>query len=106
MRLWQDGILALLASIGLSTILWMVLRPLLFLPNSVRRAAVVLCARGDGEYLEQQVRALAPLRGVIGEILLADCGLSEDGLRLCRLLERSDRRITLCHIDEIEKYIS
>lgn len=106
MRLWQDGILALLASIGLSTILWMVLRPLLFLPDSVRRASVVLCARGDGDDLEQQILALAPLRGVIGEILLVNCGLSEEGLHLCHLLERSDRRVTLCKIDEIEKYIS
>lgn len=109
MRLWQDGIIALLASIGLMSILWALVRALLF-PTPVQRGAVALiCARGDGDELEQQVRSLSLLhreRRAVGEILLVDCGLSEEGIRVCRLLQRGDRRVTLCKVDEIEKYIN
>ena len=109
MRLWQDGIIALLAAIGLASVLWALVRAVLFQPLTRQNVAALICARGDGEDLEQQVRELSLLRrerGVVGEILLVDCGLSEEGRRVCRLIARGDRRITLCQSDEIEKYIS
>ena len=73
------------------------------------RASVLICARGDGEGLEQQVRELSLLRrerGAVGEILLVDCGLSEEGKHLCRILSRAERSVTLCNIEEISKYIT
>lgn len=109
MRLWEDGILALLAAIGLMSLLWAAVRAALFRTPAQRGAAVLICARGDGEGVEQQVRALSHLRrerGMIGEILLVDCGLTEEGKKLCRLLSRSDRRVTLCHSSDIETYIT
>ena len=108
MRLWQDGIMALLAAIGLAAILWALVRFLLFQPPGRAGIVALICARGDGEDLEQQVRELSLLRrerGIVGEILLVDCGLSEEGRRICRLLARTDRRITICKSDEIETYI-
>ena len=108
MRLLEDGIVALLAAIGLMSVLWAFVRALLF-RSPVRQSVVALvCARGNGEELEQQVRALSLLRrerGIVGEILLVDCGLSEEGKKLCRLLERGDRRVRLCSLSEIETYI-
>ena len=41
-----------------------------------------------------------------GQILLVDCGLSEDGQRVCRLLARGEHIVTLCASDEIGKYIT
>ena len=106
--LWQDGIVAFFAAVGVLAILWALCRAVLFLPP--RRAGVValLCVRDDGAQIEQQVRELRFLRresDVVGEILLIDCGLSDEGMRICRILARSDRRITLCKSDEIEKYL-
>lgn len=108
MRLWQDGIIALLSAIGLASVLWALVRAMLFQPLTRQGVVALICARGDGEDLEQQVRELSLLRrerGVVGEILLVDCGLSEEGRRVCRLLARSDRRVTLCKSDEIETYL-
>ena len=107
--MWQDGIIALLASIGLASIVWFLVRTLFFLPVTVKRAPVLICAKGDGEGLEQQVRELLMLRreyGAVGEILLVDCGLSEEGRRLCGILARTEHSVSLCDGGEIGKYIT
>ena len=109
MRLWEDGILALLAAIGLASVLWTLIRAVLFQPPVRQGVIVLICAHGDGGELEQQVRELTALRrehGVVGEIFLVDCGLSEEGRKLCRLLARGDRRVTLCKSGDIETYIT
>ena len=109
MRLWEDGILALLAAIGLASMIWALVRAVLFQKPPRQGVVVLICARGDGAELEQQVRELTVLhreRGVVGEIFLVDCGLSEEGRQLCRLLARGDRRVTLCKSGEIETYIT
>ena len=108
MRLWQDALIAMPAVIGLASILWFFVRWLFFVPVTTHRTLVLIYARGDGDGLEQQMRALTMLRrerGAIGEILLVDCGLSEQGRHLCYLLAREDHGITMCHSDEITKFI-
>ena len=109
MELWEDGIIALLAAIGLSSLMWMLVRAIFFLPPAAHSAIILICARGDGEEIEQQVRTLLLLRverGIVGHILLVDCGLSEEGRRVCRLLARGEHIVTLCENDEIGKYIT
>lgn len=109
MRLWQDGIIAFLAAIGTASILWAIVRALLFAPSGHPNATVLIAARGDGEDLEAQVRALLMIRserGAVGEILLVDCGLSEEGREICRLLARQHRRVSLVSLDEIAKYVT
>ena len=109
MELWHDAIIALLAAIGLSSLVWVLVRAIFFLPPTAHSAIVLICARGDGEDVEQQVRTLLLLRnqyGIVGQIVLVDCGLSEDGKRICRLLARSEHIVTLCASDEIGKYIT
>lgn len=108
MRLWQDGIIAFLASIGTASILWAAVRALLFAPPRQQNAVVLLSVRGDCEDLEAQIRALTMIRseqGIVGEILLVDCGLTENGKTLCRLLSRQHRRVFLVSMDEISKYL-
>ena len=109
MRLWEDGILALLAAIGLASVIWTLVRTVLFRPPSRQGVIVLICARGDGDDLEQQLRELTMLRrerGSVGEIFLVDCGLSEEGRQVCRLLARGDRRVIFCKSGEIETYIT
>lgn len=108
MRLWQDGLIALLAAIGLASILWAIVRTVLLVPARPCATALI-SARGSGEDLEEQVMALSLLyleRDAPGEILLVDCGLTEEGRKRCALLERQNRRVSFCTKDEIGKYIT
>lgn len=108
MRLWQDGLIALLAAIGLASILWAIVRAVLLVPARPRATALI-SARGSGEDLEEQVMALSLLhldQDAPGEILLVDCGLTEEGRKRCALLERQNRRVSFCTKEEIGKYIT
>lgn len=111
MNLWQDGLLALLAAIGLASILWVIAQAVLFAGSERRRGEIValLPALGDGEGLEEQVKILRSLRNrqaPFGRVMLVDCGLSEEGRRLARLLAREDRWVTLCGQNEVSKFLS
>ena len=109
MELWQDGAIALLASVGLASIVWTAVRALLFAGPAVRREiAALLPAQGDGERLEEQLRALQRLRqeqDLFGAVLLVDCGLTEEGRKLAGILARERRWVTLCGKDEIGRYL-
>lgn len=109
MRLWQDGLVALLAAVGLASIMWTVVKAVLY-AGPERRGGVValLPAFGGGEGLEEQVKTLRALRGeqeVFGMVLLVDCGLTEEGRKLAKLLARQDRWVTLCRRDEISDFL-
>lgn len=110
MQLWQDGLVALLASIGLASILWTVIRAVLYAGENRRRGVVALLpAAGDGGGLEEQVKTLRALRGeqeIFGRVLLVDCGLTEEGRKLARLLARQDRWVALCRRDEVADYLA
>ena len=82
--LFTDGVLALLCAAGLGFLLWwcfgLLLRPL---PR--QRAWVIISGRGEGEALEQSVRAFLWLRG-LGlrhcPIVIADIDLTPRGREL------------------------
>ena len=42
---------------------------------------------------------------VIGRILLVDCGLTEEGRKLCGLLAGEDRWVSVCAPEAVEKYL-
>ena len=101
MRLWEDGIVAALAAIGLLT--------LVFLPVSAalrRRCrgipgtlALVPCGCADGERLEQTVRALerdCRETGALRRIVILDCGMDGETRRLAELLCRDGAAVVLC----------
>ena len=105
MHLWQDGLLALLAAIGLASLLWGAVRGLFFSRPRLRKttAMALLPARGDGAHLEEQVRCLAALgrdTGCFHAILLADCGLSDEGRQRAAILA-ADPRVRLCSREDI-----
>ena len=108
MRLLQDGLVAMLAAVGLATILWMVAS--LFLRNRRRlfsNVAAVVQARGAGENLEYTVHTLSQLRydrGAFGTIVILDCGLSGEGRELAALLSRQEECVALCTRAELSDY--
>ena len=109
MQLWQDGVLAMLAAVGLAYLIWTVIRAILYPLSPKRQETVALIpAQGDAEYLEQQLHALKRLRqeqNAFGLILLVDCGLSEEGKKISRLLARQDRSVAVCGSTEIGRYL-
>ena len=110
MQLWQDGLVAMLAAVGLASLMWAAVKVVLYAGPEKRQGVVaVIPAQGDGESLEEQVHVLERLRqeqGVIGMIVLVDCGLSEEGEKLSRMLERKDRWVAVCRKDEISGYLA
>ena len=110
MQLWQDGLVAMLAAIGSASLMWTVVRAVLFArPEQKQDVLVLLPAQGDGENLEQQVHQLSHLRyeqGVLGMVLVVDCGLSEEGRKLAGVLAREDRWVSVCKKEEIGSYLT
>ena len=108
MRLWQDGLIAMLAAVGLATILWMIVS--LFLRKRRQLfsgVTAVVRAEGDGGDLEDTVRTLSQLRyerGAFGTILILDCGLSGEGRELAALLSRQEECVALCTRAELSDY--
>ena len=66
MQLLQDGLVAMLAAIGLASIMWMVVKAVLYAPLERRRQGTValIPAQGDGEGREGQIRIMERLRKV------------------------------------------
>jgi len=110
MKLWQDGAVAMLAAIGLGTVLWLAVRAILFsTPLPRQEALLLLPARGDCCDLEQQLRALTLLtgeKGAVTDILVVNCGVSAEGEKLCRALEQQMPQTTFCQPEQLPQYLS
>ena len=106
MELMGDGLIAFLAAVGVSTILWLLAETLLRRHRPVAEAVLVLPVRGDGATLERALHLTMEQRAT-GEtpILLADCGLDETGLRLAQRLPQRYSRVQLCPAEELENYL-
>ena len=108
MRLLQDGLVAMLAAVGLATILWMVVS--LFLRSKRQffpRVTAVVRASGAGGDLEYIVHTLSQLRyerGTFGTILILDCGLTEEGRELAGLRTREEEYVVLCPREQAADY--
>lgn len=108
MRLWQDGLVALLAAVGLASIMWTVVRAVLYAGPARREIGLLLPAQGDGERLEEQLRVLEGLRreqGLAGRALLVDCGLTQEGRRLAELLAGRYRWVVLCGREQVADFL-
>ena len=110
MQLWQDGLIALLAAVGLASMIWTAVRAVLFAgPERRAEIAALLVARGGGEEREEQLLVLQGLReeqGMFGRTLLVDCGLSDEGRKRAEILARKHRWVSLCGKDEIGYYLT
>lgn len=106
MLLWQDGIIAMLAAIGLTTILWG-LAELVFRKRDAEPGAVVLLPlRGEAPGMEYHVQTLLARRRRLDSaaaIVLLDCGLNEENIRRAERLTARYKGIVLLRADELEK---
>ena len=44
-------------------------------------------------------------QGIFGPVLLVDCGLTEEGRKLCALLAKKDRFVSVCTREEVPGYL-
>ena len=98
--------LCVLLILGFAWLLWMLGCALLTPVRSGRDAqlTLVIRARGDAPELEQLLRGIRWLREsgtLTAEVLLVDCGLTEDALALCERAARRCEDLKLCKTEEI-----
>lgn len=100
MELLHDGVIAALSAIGLTAVIWVIAGAIL---HPRRRgtldAVAVVPASGAAENLEYTVRALERSRYEVGgfrRIVILDCGLSDDALKVADILCRDDYDVTIC----------
>lgn len=106
----MEAIIVLLAVFGLLYLGWLLLGRLL-VPDRTEEAPLyaVLRAEGDGERLEQEVNRLFWLCGdrrMFRTVILADAGLTQEGLRLAEQLAQKWPELTLCPLDEVEQWLT
>ena len=89
MALLQDGLIAFLSAVGLTTVIWLVAGVLLHAGRpTVPELMLVLPLRGDAPAMEADMRELRRLRNQLpgARIVLADCGLTAEARALARYL--------------------
>lgn len=105
MVLLQDGLIAFLSAVGLTTVVWMVAGALLHTGRPmVPGLMLVLPLRGEALAMEADVRELRRLQGRLpgAKIVLADCGLSEDARHLASYLADREKNAELIDAREFQ----
>ena len=104
MRLLQDGVVAALAAIGLTAVIFLLVSAIV---HPRRRgtipATAVIEACGEAKTLEYTVRALLRSRyeeGGFSRVVIVDCGLADEPRRVAELLCRSEYEVYLCQREE------
>ena len=108
MELLHDGVIAALSAIGLTAVIWVIAGAIL---HPRRRgtldAVAVIPASGAAENLEYTVRALERSRyeeGGFRRIVILDCGLWDDALKVADILCRDDYDVTICKKETLSKF--
>ncbi|MBE6995817.1 MAG: glutathionylspermidine synthase family protein [Ruminococcaceae bacterium] len=94
MVLLQDGLLAFLSAVGLTTVVWLVTGLVCCTgQEKVPGLLLVLPLRGDAPAMEADVRQLRRLQGQLpgAKIVLADCGLTEEARGLAQYLAAREK---------------
>ena len=105
MEVFTDGLVAFLAAVGLSALAWMAAELLLGRRASSVHAVMVLPVRGSGAELDEAVYTACRLgRGT--SVVLADCGLDEEGRARADALSRANDCVTVLLPSQLEKFIT
>lgn len=105
MVLLQDGLLAFLSAVGLTTVVWLAAGALLHTGRPVIPGLLlVLPLRGEALAMESDVREVRRVQSRLpgAKLLLADCGLSEDARGLARYLADRTEGAVLIDGGELE----
>ena len=89
MMLLQDGCIAFLAAVGLTTVVWLVAGAIFHAGRPmIPGLLLVLPLRGEALAMESDVRELRRVQGQLSgaKIVLAHCGLTPDARRLAQYL--------------------
>ena len=98
--------LCVLLILGFAWLLWMLSGALLTPVRSGRdtRITLVVQAREDAPELENLLRGIRWLREsgtLMADVLLVDCGLTDDAVALCERAARQCEDLKLCNTEEI-----
>jgi len=109
MLLLQDGVLAFLSAVGLTTIVWAAAGALLHLGGrpAIPGLLLVLPLRGEALAMEADVRELRRVQGSLpgAKLVLADCGLTPDAQALARYLAQREKNAVLIPSGELRAEI-
>jgi len=102
-----EVLLAFLAGIGLIGLGWLLFGRVLA-PAGGAQVCAVVPGRGNGANLEQAVAGLLWLRGgglLQGRVIIADCGLTQEGRDVARILSEREECVAFCPSEQLGKYI-
>ena len=105
MVLLQDGLIAFLSAVGLTTVVWMVAGALLHTGRpTIPGLLLVLPLRGEALAMEADVRELRRVQGRLpgAKIVLADCGMTEDARELAVYLAEREKNAQLIDAKEFQ----
>ena len=103
MALLQDGLIAFLSAVGLTTVIWLAAGVLLRRGRpTVPELMLVLPLRGEALAMEADVRELRRLQNQLpgAKIVLADCGMTAEARALARYLAERERHAELMDAKE------
>ena len=104
MVLLQDGIIAFLSAVGLTTVVWLAAGAVLHTGRpTIPGLVLVLPLRGEALALEGDFRELRRIRHRLpgATIVLADCGMSDDARALAAYLADREENVTLTDGPEV-----
>ena len=105
MVLLQDGVIAFLSAVGLTTVVWFLAGAVLHAGRpTVPGLLLVLPLRGEALAMEADVRELRRVQGRLpgAKIVLADCGLTEDARGLAQYLADREKNADLVNAKEFQ----
>lgn len=108
MHILGDGLLAFLAALGLSVLIWLLADALLRRTERAHRAFILLPVRGDAREMEESVMAACAVRRRLGRytpVLLLDCGLTEAGRSRAALMACRNDGVTVLTSRQLKDYI-
>ena len=108
MTLLQDGCIAFLAAVGLTTVVWLAAGAIFHAGRpAIPGLLLVLPLRGEALAMEADVRELRRVQGGLpgAKIVLADCGLTPDALALARYLAGREKNAALFPAGELSAEI-
>lgn len=98
MMLLQDGCIAFLAAVGLTTVVWLVAGAIFHAGRpAIPGLLLVLPLRDEALSMESDVRELRRIQGQLpgARIILADCGLTPDARGLAQYLACREKNASL-----------